>query len=821
MNQFGIDLGTTNSLIARYANGAVTVFKNPVGLKETLPSVVAFRGGRLLIGDKAREFLDKDPRNVVGAFKRRMGTTDTYWFESVSQTKTPVELSALVLQELKNFVQTGEHIDSVVITIPASFDTVQADATRQAGLMAGFREVTLLQEPIAASLAFANQPGAGAFDGRRWLVYDLGGGTFDVALVKTEHGEMTILDHEGDNFLGGVDFDSGIVDLFVVPHLETLTGLPNIEQELKSQSGTYNALYYQLLKRAEDAKIRLSSQAEADVDIDLTTSDGQYYDGFVTVQRAAFETAIKPAIDQTVVMIRQMLDRNQLTASDIDFVLLVGGSTYIPLVRQVVSEALGIPVSTDIDPITAVAVGAAFYAGSKLEATAHSVSAPVSSGLPTITVKMAYQRTSQDVQELFLADVEGATADCQYRIVRADGGFDSGMKPLLGRINEGLPLLTNSQNLFELRLYDAQANLIHMETNIAVWAGQYGILGQPLPHDICIEVDNLETGTTHLLLVFEKNALLPMRRVLTRTISRTIRRGSADRLILNVLEGPHNVAPYVNQSIGYIEIQGAQLAIDLIKGSDIEIILAMDESREVQITAYLTMTEQEFTARFSPLARQLSVPKLIDDLRHMAAQVGHGPSTLPGEATYLSALQAEVNQLLEEAQAMSPDDVTDRKYQLDDRKRQLARQLDSLTRDDGLLTLKERYFEYKTECRELLNEYGTSAEEALFHFLSNEEARLMRESDVAALKHAVGQMGSLLGQLRARSPQVIESYFLTLSRADMLYRDPAKAQQLIAKGNDYLHKLRWNRLLEIVQELSALLSNDNQTQRTMHGTGIR
>ncbi len=150
---FGIDLGTTNSLIAQYNGGTVEVFKNPVGFKETLPSCIAFRGERTLIGDKAREWLLKDPFNVFAGFKRKMGTSDTYFCPTKSDFISPIQLSSLVLSELKNFVHTQEKPEHVVITIPASFDTVQSNATKKAGYEAGFREVVLLQEPIAASLA--------------------------------------------------------------------------------------------------------------------------------------------------------------------------------------------------------------------------------------------------------------------------------------------------------------------------------------------------------------------------------------------------------------------------------------------------------------------------------------------------------------------------------------------------------------------------------------------------------------------------------------------------------------------------------------------
>ncbi len=255
---FGIDLGTTNSLIAKFEKGKVEVFKNPNGFKETLPSVVAFRNERILIGDQARNFYEKDPKGVASKFKRKMGTTETIKLKVGS--KTPIELSSFVLKELKTFVHSGEKVEAAVITIPASFDTVQSNATKEAGLAAGFKQVVLLQEPIAASLAYANKETKTDLRNSQWIVYDLGGGTFDVALVKIVEGELTVVDHEGDNYLGGADFDAIIVEKILVPAICREGKFTDLLSEMKSDTGRYNKLWYVLLHLAEQAKIELSTK---------------------------------------------------------------------------------------------------------------------------------------------------------------------------------------------------------------------------------------------------------------------------------------------------------------------------------------------------------------------------------------------------------------------------------------------------------------------------------------------------------------------------------------------------------------------------------
>ncbi len=418
MINFGIDLGTSNSLVAKFDKGQVEVFKNPNGFKETLPSIVGFRNDRILVGEQARAYVERDPKSVASRFKRKMGTTETMKIRSIGASKTPVELSAYILKELKHFVHTGEQLDAVVITIPASFDTVQSNATKEAGLMAGFKSVVLLQEPIAASLAYANKERNVDLKNSQWMVYDLGGGTFDVALVRIIEGELTVVDHEGDNYLGGTDLDALIVEKIIVPELEKRGRFPNLLDRMKSESGKYNRLWYALIFKAEEAKIELSTKTATEIDLgsirDIEDDEGKTMDSVITVSRSDFEGQIKAAIDGTAEMMKKLLVRNSLQPQDLQFILMVGGSTYIPYVRNRVGEVMGIRVNTGIDPTNAVAIGAAYFAGtSEWRADVREERKTVAPG--ALRIRAAYNKTSQEKEEVFTAKIEGVTAGMQYR----------------------------------------------------------------------------------------------------------------------------------------------------------------------------------------------------------------------------------------------------------------------------------------------------------------------------------------------------------------------------------------------------------------------
>ncbi len=305
---YGIDLGTTNSAIAKFIKGDIKVFKNPNGWKDTLPSVVGFRKDKILVGEQAKIYLEKDPKNVLFAFKRKMGTTESFKIKSTKESKTPIELSAFVLKELKTFLPPDEKVESTVITIPASFDIIQSNATKEAGYQAGFKQVVLLQEPIAASLAYANMKKEKEIEEGQWLVYDLGGGTFDVALIRIKDGEMKVIDHEGDNFLGGLDFDKLIVEKLIIPKMNEKYSFDNLETSMKSASGRLNNKYYSLLKKAEDAKILLSAKTSAEIIVDGVEDDNEEeIDEEFTITRSEFNNILLEYVDNTIEMIKKIL----------------------------------------------------------------------------------------------------------------------------------------------------------------------------------------------------------------------------------------------------------------------------------------------------------------------------------------------------------------------------------------------------------------------------------------------------------------------------------------------------------------------------------
>lgn len=825
---FGIDLGTTNSLIARYSQGKVEAFKNPIGHKETLPSVVAFRKERIIVGDKAKEYVEKDPENVFGSFKRKMGTSEVFNVRSLNSTTTPINLSAIVLRELKNFVYTNEPIDSIVITIPASFDTIQSNATKKAGYEAGFKEVILLQEPIAASLAYANNTEAGNRSKEQWLVYDLGGGTFDVALVKTEDGEMKIIDHEGDNFLGGLDFDGLIIDSFVIPHLQNTGAFGNLEHELKSSNGRYNKLYYILLHKAEEAKVLLSFSPKADIEFETEDDNGVLHEVFLTIQRTQFEDCIKPKIAGTIEMMRAILDKNELNSTDIKHILMVGGSTYIPYVRNSIKESLGIAVDFSIDPTTAIAVGAAYYAGSKARTVfAVPEEQKTESSLLGLNVRMAYQKTSQDTEEYFIAEFDGPWQGLNYRIVREDGGYDSGTKSATNRISEMLPLVKNSFNCFSLKVLDQNNNHLNLDIPpIGILQGKFNIIGQPLPNDICLEVDDFENNTTRLETIFEKNSILPIKKTITREISKTLSKGSLESVIINIVEGDRYSSPSSNQTIGVIEISAKDINRDLVKGSDVEITLEISESRDLKVTAYFLMTDQEFTNVFSPSERSVNFTKLKEDTYNLIMLAKQDLKMFQDqekyeEASKLKKIMDQLEELHQNLRNLSADDVTDARYQMEDKMRKLSKLFDQVTVDAHIVQVKTEYFEAKSTCESWINTKGSDEEKKDFQKLIAREKEVLATDNKRAISVLTDKLGNLRWKISQKEPVVIISIFHHYADLkERNYPDEEKAKKLVELGEKALERKNYDEVLSIVYRLYALLPPEEKDDFKIKGTGI-
>ncbi|MGA2033723.1 MAG: Hsp70 family protein [Thermoguttaceae bacterium] len=817
MINFAIDLGTTNSLVAKFNNGAVEVFKHPGGSRETLPSVVGFRNDRILVGEPARTFLERDPKNVVSRFKRRMGTTESFKIKALGQSKTPIELSAFVLKELKTFIHTGEAPEAVVITIPASFDMVQSNATKEAGYAAGFKQVVLLQEPIAASLAYANKEKGVDLKNSQWIVYDLGGGTFDVALVRIVAGELKVVDHEGDNYLGGSDFDALMVERIIAPQLQKRGQFTDLVAQMKSDTGRFNTLWYKLLLGAEEAKIALSAHTSAEIDLSRSSvvdENGKTIDDYIQITRSEFEAVIKDAVDGTAEMLKKILTRNSLCPGDLKFILMVGGSTHIPFVRKRIEELLGIPVNTGIDPTNAIAVGAAYFAATKeVKLGEKSAERPGQPG--ALKVKVSYNRASQEREEMFAAKVEGDLGGLFYRITRADGGYDSGLKTLAARIHEDLPLQEDAYNLFSLTIYDGCNNAIPTDPDsIQIAQGKYSVAGQMVPHDLSLVRDDRDTGDTKLDCIFVKNCVIPARTKKTVDVNRAVNHGSGDEVIrIIVVEGPSENHHTVNRKQGELLITGKQLKRDVARGTEIDLTFELSESRDLTVTAYINPSGPEFSRVFIPQYRDVDVDGLAEEVQMLETRIDEEMEEALASENYevaqkIERLRGAVQGLHGAAVRMTLDDVTDEKIKLDDNKRMIAQELGQLTAGKRLQRLQASYQTAKDEVTSIVNESGTDLERRQLREIVAREHTFVNSTNPKKLEGAVSDLRQVGFEILRRKPDFLVGVFQHLVDRCEVFNDPLQARNLIDAGKKHMAAGDWGKLDGVIGRLYSLLPGE-------------
>ena len=342
----GIDLGTTNSEIAIYRDGRPEVLRDDQG-RIILPSVVGLtETGELLVGEEARNQFLLYPERTVRSIKRRMGSDAKV--QLGEREYTPQEISAIILSRLKEIAQArlGRPIRKAVITVPAYFSDTQRQATREAGEIAGLEVARIINEPTAAALVYE----AAQHQGKRILVYDLGGGTFDVSVVRIEQGVVEVISSHGNNHLGGDDFDHKIVE-HVLEHLKLKHGVDVAD---RSQAMA------RILRSAEDAKKQLSDHPYARIAEEyLAEHRGQPVNLDLELSREEYEDMIAPFIEETLGAIHIALESAGLTSSQVDEILLVGGATRTPLIRRRLVEAFGTQPRGEVDPDLCVAMGAA------------------------------------------------------------------------------------------------------------------------------------------------------------------------------------------------------------------------------------------------------------------------------------------------------------------------------------------------------------------------------------------------------------------------------------------------------------------------------
>jgi molecular chaperone DnaK len=611
---YGIDLGTTNSAIARMENGE-SVIKQTKNNMDTLPSCVYFSKNKKgekaqRVGIKAKDAVYSDAITALSKneppeeygyleFKREMGSDKKYHNDNMPKVSySPEELSAEVLKELKGLI-IDENVNSVVITVPAMFTAIQKDATMKAAKMAGFKQCVLLQEPIAACMAYGLS--SEKADGK-WLVFDFGGGTFDAALVKVEDGILTVYDTEGDNYLGGKNLDEAMVNKIFLPSLASDYDLSSYEEiEWKKQ-----ALIDALKGPAEEMRIALSFAETTDYstydrNLNLGKDDnGEEIDLEITVTRKQLAEAIRNQYQKAVDICKELLKRNGLSGDDLSSLILVGGPTYSPIIRDMLRSNVTPNVDTSINPMTAVARGAALYA-STIDADINEDEIKKCAQSDIVFLQLGYESTSVEPSEWVSININSAKtgiscpSELYVELQRADGAWRSDKTPVdsNGNVIEAY-LLEGKPNTFQINAYDNQGNRIETFPSDFTIIQGVKVGAAPLPYNIGIAVysEVKKRGVFMTAKGLEKNKPLPAVGVIPdRRTTQALRPGvSSDILSIPVyqvsgLEAEGKTAA-LNTQISSVEVTGDDVEQLIPENSEVEITLHVDSSEMMMMEVY-------------------------------------------------------------------------------------------------------------------------------------------------------------------------------------------------------------------------------------------
>ncbi len=821
---FGIDLGTTNSSIAVLRGTAVEVFKNNLN-QETTPSAVYMDGdGALFVGIPAKTRLESDRENAFCEFKLQMGTTHECRFARSRRVMKPEELSAEVLKSLKADVlqRTGEDIQAAVITVPAAFELPQCKATEKAAQLAGLSLSPLLLEPSAAAIAYGFQDQS---DKAFWLVYDFGGGTFDAAVIHVRDGSLQIVNHGGDNHLGGKLIDWEIVEQLVVPALLKQHQLT----DFRRGNPKWNVAFGKLKLKVEEAKIQVSRRDSARIEHDYLCLDdrGQPVSFEYDLRRLDVERVAEPFIQRSINICKKVLAEGNLKSGALEKVILVGGPTLMPYLRERLAdskEGLGIPLEFSKDPLTVVSVGAAIFAGTQRIET-QSKPVPGQYGIKLDYKPMGIepeplvggQVTPPDGQSLSSFTIEFINAEVRppWRSgkigLSPDGMFVTNLW-----VEKNPPV-----NTFLIQLCDGSGTACPAAPDKLTYTITSGGIptDPPLIHSVGIALANNE-----VLWAADKGAALEYRkRNLHLKTTVALRRGqSQDLLRVPVVEGENGRADR-NMLIGSLLIPANQIRLDLPVGSQVDLTIEIDKSRLVRVLAYVPMLDEEFEAKLSLEKKLPDIEKLKKDAeaakqrlstsREKAKETGD-----PAARTVLQRVDGE--RMVHDVEAALQASQGDRDALDKSEKRLLDLNLAIDQLEDALAwpSLLADAEELIRNSAKVVTQYGKPNDKQQLTRLEREIRECMSTRDSDQLRRKLSELSSLYyGVMREQSGWWV-GLFNSLEDIKSQMTDPLQGEQWFVQGRRAITNGDVPALKTAVNQLISLLPPD-QKEKAEHGYG--
>ena len=809
---FGIDLGTTNSAIAVFTGNhtkptdVIKCTKDELGAEITPSAVYINKRGTVQVGSRAKNRIADEDEDVHIEFKRKMGTDYLCSFKSSGQSRKPEELSAEVLKSLRGDVQqqTGEVFEAAVITVPAAFEAHQTHATLKAAQLAGFKASPLLQEPVAAALAYGFQVDQ---EKAYWLVYDFGGGTFDAAIIKSEEGTIHVAHHGGDNFLGGSNIDWAIVEKLIAPRVVKELGLTDFTRgNIKWQRA-----FAKLKRAAEIAKIDLSRNERATLETCKFADDsGDEIEFECELTRDEVVNVAEPIILRSVEISKRVLKDQKLSKDAIRKVILVGGPTLAPYFREILAAKLGIPLDHTVDPLTVVASGAAVFAGTqRLDAR---VVAPAAIGEYQLELAKAFKPVGLDSAPMVGGKVSSASAQdftgFTLELVNTKTQWRSGKVSLRpdGVFLANLHAEKGERNTFNIELCDASGRKQKVKPDTLTYTiGVGGDVEQPLINSMGIALANNEYDK-----LFEKGRGLPLKATRDYRTIHPIRQGRAEEVFrIPVVEGENEKADR-NRKVGELVVTGEKIRRDLPAGSELEVTLKLDESRILTVAAYVPFLDEEFPAKIEIQRHQPNPDELKKDyeaemkrfreVKSKATATGGETAERLVEEVEASPLAQDVKETLAAAKA-DPTAALQAERRLQELKHKLDEAADALLWPSDVAESRD-WLGYLAK---VADQHGNSQQKQKADDFAVEVEEIIRDHKPDRLRKKIEQITRLYYEIVMAQPGWWVNQFQKIEKQQEEMSDQAKAGRLLGQGRDCLAKNNVTGLQNVVRQLWDLL----------------
>lgn len=811
MNYIGIDLGTTNSAICSYDGTDVKVYKSPEQHSVTPSAIYVDRRSRYY-GVRAYDKAAFSPDNVALFFKRFMGTDTPIAIPAAELVLSPEECSAEILRYLYGYlpeeIRTSEDTGTV-ITVPAAFDQMQRDATLSAAELAGIGKVALMQEPVAAVMSVMR---CGRRDGV-FIIYDLGGGTFDVAVAESVGGHVSLLEHAGIPMCGGRDFDRLMVEKIVVPWLQSHFRLP----DRFASDQKYRRLAKLATWASEKAKIQLSfshsaliSLSEDEVRLEDLAGHPIYLD--VPVERVAFEELIRERLDETVNETREALRRTGLTNQDVERIVFVGGPTQFKPLRDYICAQIGVPADVKVDPMTAVAEGAAVFAES-IDWSTSKRSRKSSRGAVSVSSALSLSfefgsRTPDARAKIVARCNDRQLAGEQFQLDNLDTGWSSGRIRLVDGASCDVQVPKMGPNVFRVSLFTANGAPIGLaEDRLTITRTAASIQAIPASHSIGVEVkESLYSSATKLRYLVRKGDSLPKKGREVFKAAEELSAASSGALNFKLWEGEIHNPVTDNRFVGCFKIRGSDIETGSIRaGDDLVCEYEVSDSGRLSIMVSVPSVEGTFVGQ-DLYSRQEGE---VDFTQSQAATQAEAEATLERIQQVELRVQdrdlQRARQLLDQAHVLTALPVADPECAKEaSQKVQQARSLLSGVRTNHLTVIRQAELDRAVEIfNQVAREHAKPSEETAFDNMVRTAERLISNSS-GEFDNVLDEMRGTTWNILWRQDGFVAATFSRFSEQPYLFPDQQAYNGLIERGTEALEREDYAELREIVGRLYVI-----------------